>query len=172
MVAGRVEAAARAPAATPGPERGGAGRAEPPAPAAAGALTSRERRERALLSMCISDSKAGREYLARLTRDHVSGPVVARAVEWLGDHLEEPLDGLPREDAELHALMAELVMAARTEPASPEAMEVNYLQLEQRRLEDRIGEANEIGDASRRAELSRERAKLVDRLARTERIAS
>ena len=51
-------------------------------------------------------------------------------------------------------------------------MELNFLQLEQRRLEDRIGEANEIGDASRRAELSRERAKLVDRLARTERIAS
>jgi hypothetical protein len=68
--------------------------------------------------------------------------------------------------------MAELVIAARTDPASAEAMEVNYLQLEQRRLEDRIADAAQSGDSLRRAELSRERAKLVDRLARTERVAS
>jgi DNA primase len=171
MVAGRVEAAARAPAPEPlRPERAASEPPDGPAPAAA--LTSRERRERALLSMCISDPKAGREYLERLTREHVSSATVARAVEWLRDHLADPLEGLPREDAELHALMAELVIAARTDPASAEAMEVNYLQLEQRRLEDRIADAAQSGDSLRRAELSRERAKLVDRLARTERVAS
>jgi len=171
MVAGRVEAAARAPA--PEPLRPDGPASQPTdAPASAAALTSRERRERALLSMCISDPKAGSGYLERLTREHVSSATVARAVEWLRGHLADPLEGLPREDAELHALMAELVMAARTDPASAEAMEVNYLQLEQRRLEDRIGDAAQSGDSLRRAELSRERAKLVDRLARTERVAS
>ena len=171
MVAGRVEAAERAPAPDARrPERRAAQPASGPVPAAA--LTSRELRERALLAMCISDPKAGRDYLGKLTREHVSSATVARAVEWLRDHLADPLEGLPREDAELHALMAELVMAARSEPASPEAMEVNFLQLEQRRLEDRIGDASDSGDVLRRAELSRERAKLVDRLARTERIAS
>jgi DNA primase len=171
MVMGRVEGAARVAAAKP-PEAVRSG--EPPAVEARGpvTLTSRERRERALLAMCIADPKEGREYLGRLTREHVSSATVARAVEWLGDHLDDPMEGLPREDAELHALMTELVLAGPREPASAEAMEVNYLQLEQRRLEDRIGEAGESGDAQRRAELSRERAKLVERLARTERIAS
>jgi hypothetical protein len=171
MVIGRVEGAARVAAAKP-PEAVRSG--ETPAAEARGpvTLTSRERRERALLAMCIADPKEGREYVGRLTREHVSSATVARALEWLGDHLEDPMEGLPREDAELHALMTELVLAGPREPASAEAMEVNYLQLEQRRLEDRIGEAGESGDSQRRAELSRERAKLVERLARTERMAS
>ena len=171
MVIGRVESAARVAAAKP-PDAARAGERGAVEVRGPVTLTSRERRERALLAMCIADPKEGREYLGRLTREHVSSATVARAVEWLGDHLEDPMEGLPREDAELHALMTELVLAGPREPASAEAMEVNYLQLEQRRLEDRIGEAGESGDARRRAELSRERAKLVERLARTERIAS
>ena len=79
--------------------------------------------------------------------------------------------GLPHEDDELVALVTELVMMARTEPASAEAMELNFLLLEQRRLEARIGEAGESGDYEKRAELSRERAALVERIARAERVA-
>ncbi|HZE04642.1 MAG TPA: hypothetical protein VE127_05415, partial [Solirubrobacteraceae bacterium] len=59
---------------------------------------------------------------------------------------------------------------AHDEPASPEAMELNYLLLEQRRLESRIAAAGEAGDHERRAALSRERAALVERIARTERV--
>ena len=66
----------------------------------------------------------------------------------------------------------EMVLTGEREPASAEAMELNYLMLEQRRLEDRIGEAGEQGEVERRAELSRERARLVERIAHTERIAS
>ena len=48
-------------------------------------------------------------------------------------------------------------------------MELNFLLLEQRRLEDEIAAAGERGDYERRAALSRERAALVERIAHAER---
>ena len=67
-------------------------------------------------------------------------------------------------------LVTELVMLSRDEPASHESMELNFLLLEQRRLEDEIAAAGERGDYERRAALSRERAALVERIARTQRV--
>jgi DNA primase len=136
------------------------------------ALTSRERRERALLAMCIAEPKVGREVLNRLTPEHLSSPQAIAALEWLREHLEEPLAGLPREDEGLVALVTQLVMSAEREPASEAAMEMNFMQLEQRRIEDQIGEAERKGDYERRAELNRERAELVERIAHPERLAS
>src|SRR4051794_7180697 len=162
MVIGRL-ATARAPIA---PVRDVA-----PGPAPRAELTSRERRERALLAMCIALPKEGEQFIGRLTGDHLS-PTGARAREWLEGRLEDPVAGLPHDDPELASLVSELVMMARSEPASAEAMELNLMLLEQRRLEARIGEAGESGDYERRAELSRERAALVERIARTERVAS
>jgi DNA primase len=160
MVIGRL-ATARSP--VEGPVAVG------PAPRAE--LTSRERRERALLAMCIALPKEGEALLARLTSDHLS-TTGERAREWLTGRLADPVTGLPHDDPELASLVSELVMMARSEPASAEAMELNLMQLEQRRLEARIGEAGESGDYERKAELSRERAALVERIARTERVAS
>ena len=130
-------------------------------------LTSRERRERALLAMCIAEPGSGRAYLERLGPEHVSA-VAARALGWLRGHLEDPLARLPREDEELFSLITQLVMLAEREPASEEAMELNFLQLEQRRLEDRIEAAGKSGDYERRAELNRERAALVERIKHAE----
>jgi len=135
-------------------------------------LTSRERRERALLAMCIADPKEGRVFLERLTPEHLSSPLVARALEWLRAHLEEPLAGLPREDEQLVGLVTQLVMTAEREPASGEAMEINFLQLEKRRLEDEIAAANEKGDHERSAELHRQKAAVGERIERPERLAS
>jgi DNA primase len=142
------------------------------------ALTSRERRERALLAMCIALPAEGREYLARLTDEHLS-PTGARAAAWLREHPEDPASNLPMDDDELAGLITELVILAsnepaspeaKNEPASPEAMELNYLLLEQRRLESQIATAGEADDYERRAALSRERAALVERIARAERV--
>jgi DNA primase len=168
LVMGRVTAA-RAPS--------GGGSAEPPrsgggaAPQVrqGGELTSRERRERALLAMCIALPAEGREYLARLTDQHLS-PSGTRAAAWLREHPDDPASSLPHEDGELSSLVAELVILAHDEPASGEAMELNYLLLEQRRLESEIAAAGEADDYGRRAALSRERAALVERIARTERV--
>jgi DNA primase len=165
MVMGRVTAAR--------PLSGGsnepAGRDTAPAPRRSAELTSRERRERALLAMCIALPDEGSEYLARLTEGHLS-PLGARAAAWLRQHPDDPASDLPREDAELAGLIAELVIVAHEEPASPESMELNFLLLEQRRLEAEIAAAGERDEYERRAALSRERAALVERIAHAERV--
>ena len=84
----------------------------------------------------------GRELLERLTAEHLSSPAVARARDWLAEHLEEPMRGLPREDEELVSLITQLVMRAEREPGGREAMELNLLQLEQALLEGRIQAAS------------------------------
>jgi DNA primase len=169
MVMGRMVAARPAtggPTEPPG-RKGGDPRASH---RAAGAeLTSRERRERALLAMCIALPAEGQDFLSRLTDQHLS-PAGARAAAWLRAHPEDPASNLPREDEELAGLISELVILAHAQPASGEAMELNFLLLEQRRLEDEIAVAGEAGDYERRAGLSRERAALVERIARAERV--
>jgi DNA primase len=153
----------------PGPE------SRAPAPAAPARrpaeLTSRERRERALLAMCIALPNEGKEYLARLTEAHLS-PSGLRVAAWLREHPQDPASNLPHDDGELAALITELVIMSHEEPASHEAMELNFLLLDQRRLEDEIAAAGERGDYERRAALSRERAALVQRIAHAERPAS
>jgi DNA primase len=153
-----------------------------PAPAprrASAALTSRERRERALLAMCIAMPAEGKEYLDKLTAEHLS-PLGGRALAWLREHPEDPASNLPMDDTELAGLIAELVILANDDPASPEAsneppspeaMKLNFMLLEQRRLEAEISAAGEAGDRERRAALSMERAALVERIARTERVS-
>jgi DNA primase len=171
MVMGRVVAATPASGGSePAPPEQAPG-SRPTQPRRQGELTSRERRERSLLAMCIAMPNEGREYLARLTEAHLS-PTGLRVAAWLREHPEDPASDLPRDDGELAGLIAELVIMSREEPASHEAMELNYLLLEQRRLEDEIAAAGERGDYERRASLSRERAALVERIAHAERPAS
>jgi DNA primase len=169
MVMGRIVAAtpasggAQAPDPAPVPEA--------PTPRRRAELTSRERRERALLAMCIAMPAEGREYLARLTDAHLS-PTGLRAAGWLREHPEDPAADLPHDDSELAGLIAELAIMSREEPSSHEAMELNFLLLEQRRLEAEIAAAGERGDYERRAALSRERAAVVERIAHAERVGS
>ena len=167
MVMGRIVAARPASGGSEqAPTSPGAAPAAPPRRAAE--LTSRERRERALLAMCIALPDEGRDYLARLTDAHLS-PTGLRAATWLREHPEEPASNLP-DDPELTGLVTELVMLAHDEPASHESMELNFLLLDQRRIEHEIAAAGERDDYERRAALSRERAGLVERIARTQRV--
>jgi DNA primase len=170
LVMGRVVAATPASGGGSGEEPRPRRESSPePAPAPRrqpASLTSRERRERALLAMCIALPAEGRTSLERLDEAHLSA-TGARAVAWLREHPGDPASNLPREDDELAGMITELVMLAREEPASSEAMELNFLLLEQRRLEDELAAAGERGDYERRTSLSRERAALVERIAHT-----
>jgi len=169
MVMGRLVAATPA---SGGPARAAEPRAGAPAQPRRGAeLTSRERRERALLAMCVALPEEGREYLARLTDAHLS-PTGMRAARWLRENPQDPASSLPHDDGELTGLITELVMLAHDEPASRESMELNFLLLEQRRIEGEIASAGERGDYERRADLSRERAALVERIAHAQRVES
>jgi DNA primase len=171
MVMGRVVAATPASGGgEPTPPREPAPGSRPAQPRRQGELTSRERRERSLLAMCIAMPAEGRSYLERLGEAHLS-PTGQRAAAWLREHPEDPASNLPHDDGELAGVIAELVIMSREEPASHEAMELNFLLLEQRRLEGEIAAAGERGDYERRAALSRERAALVERIAHSERPA-
>jgi DNA primase len=127
-------------------------------------LTPRETRERALLAMCIADPGTGRRFIEQLGDEHLS-PSGAPALRWLREHLDDPMAGLPREDAALTSVITELVMRAESEPASEAAMQLNFNLLEQQRLEDGISAAQKAGDYEVSTRLSRERAELTDRIA-------
>jgi DNA primase len=133
-------------------------------------LTSRERQERALLAMCIALPEPGAEFLEQLGENHLSRSGQA-AADFIRAHPEAPAEHIPRENGALAALITELVMMAREQPASTESMELNFLLLDQRRLEEEIAAAGERGDYERRAQLSRERAALVERIAHAQRVA-
>jgi DNA primase len=167
MVMGRVVAAQPLSGGPAEPEAPHGGPA--PQPRRTAELTSRERRERALLAMCIALPDEGRGYLDKLTDEHLTR-LGSRAVAWLRENPRDPASNLPREDAELSGLVAELIITAHDEPASPDAMELNFLLLEQRRIEAEIAAAGERDDYEQRAVLSRERAALVQRIAHAERV--
>jgi DNA primase len=171
MVMGRVVAARPATGgAEEAPARAPQG-APAPSPRRRAELTSRERRERSLLAMCIALPAEGAEYLGRLSDAHLSA-TGARAVAWLRENPGDPASNLPRDDDELAGVMTELVIMSRDVPSSKDSMEHNFMLLEQRRLEDELAAAGERGDYERRAALSRERAALVERIAHFQRVES
>ena len=146
-----------------GAEAQGNGAARPPRPVAV-SLTPRETRERALLAMCIAEPEAGRRFIEELTEEHLSASG-RPALRWLREHLDDPMAGLPRDDAALTSLITELAMRAESEPASEGAMQLNFDLLEQQRLEDGISAAQGAGDYEASSRLSRERAQLTERIA-------
>jgi len=166
VAAGGGERRKRAPARPAGqPGRDGAQQAPPEA--APRPLSVREPRERALLAMCVASPAEGREFLERLTPEHLSSPAVARARDWLAAHLDDPLAGLPRDDEELVSLITQIVMGAEREPGGRDAMELNYLQLEQGVVESQIEAVRkEGGDPP--VDLQRRRAELAQRIAHSE----
>ena len=157
LVLARVRAAPEAAA-----QQNGTG--EPAPRPVAVSLTPRETRERALLAMCLADPGTGRQFIEKLTDEHMS-PSGAPALSWLRSHLDDPMAGLPRDDPALTSLITELVMRSATEPASEAAMQLNFDLLEQQRLEDGISAAQKAGDYEVSTRLSHERAALTDRIA-------
>jgi DNA primase len=151
------------------PEQSPQGPSPPPARTAKApaprAVSGRERRERTLLAMCVAEPALGREFLARLRPEHLSSPAVERARDWLAGHLDEPLRGLPRDDETLFNLVTQIAMSADREPASHEAMELNFLELERAAVDQQINALGPEADAQL-VELQRKRAELVERIAR------
>ena len=129
--------------------------------------TPRESRERALLAMCIADPKNGRGFIEKLSDEQMSRSG-RPALAWLREHLDDPLAGLPRGDAELVSLVTELKMKADRDPTSVGAMRLNYLLLEQFRLQSEIATAREAGDMQAVARLSAELSELAGRISHDE----
>lgn len=147
------------------PADGGAPAAEP-ARQTPRVLSARERRELGLLAMFVKLPVEGAERLATLDDSHFSNPVAARAREWLAGHLEQPMEGLPREDDALVAYITQVVMRAERDPASPEAMDLSMLELEVARLDAELAAA--ASSDAPPVDLQRRRAELKDRIARAQ----
>ncbi len=174
LVARRMAAAPRAPRPVPAPAPAatrGAGGEESPfspggtAPEAPRALSTQERREKGLLQMCIAAPAYGREYIEKLKREHLSTPAMGRVRDWLAEHLDDPVKGLPEDDPELAQTVQRLAERAADEPASPEAMELSFLQLEQGAIERRIAEAAATGATEASVGLQKRRAELSELIA-------
>jgi DNA primase len=160
LVLARVRAAPDAPAQGSGEDGNGTA----PRPVAA-TLTPRETRERALLAMCIAEPKPGKRFIEELRDEHLSTSGQP-ALHWLRKHLDDPMSGLPRDDAPLTSLISELVMRSGSEPASEAAMQLNFDLLEEQRLDDEISAARAEDDFQTVARLLRSRAELTERIAR------
>jgi DNA primase len=120
--------------------------AEPGAAATRRGLDPREEGEHTFLAMCIALPERGREALRSVNLDaHFTTVRLRRAAAHLREHLAAPLDGLEGDGADLAPLMAELTLRAARDPVDAQALELQALQLEKRRLEREIASASAEG---------------------------
>ena len=71
------------------------------------------------------------------------------------EHFEDPLEGLPQEDAELAAVVAGIAIRAdEAGAASQESLRMSFLQLELRRIDREVRRARSDGDLGRQGELA------------------
>jgi DNA primase len=111
-------------------------------------LDRREQSERAFLSLCVALPEKGREALRGMDpATYFTSAVVRRAAQHLRDHITTPTDDLPADDPELASLVTELVLRAAGEPADPDTLRLETLQLEKARLEREILAATADGRA-------------------------
>ena len=128
-------------------------------------LSARERREVALLAMCMRVPAEGQPFLERLTPEHFTSPVAGRALAWLRLHLDDPLKELGRDDEDLLRFVTDVKMESERAPGSRQAIEINFLELERGLVERQIAAAQPNGGADL-VELQKKRAELNERIAR------
>jgi DNA primase len=170
LLAGRLDLSEHllAPLMARAPQSSGQGTrsSRSPEPRPSGAATRAERAERIFLAMCMSSGDRGREYLGRLSDEHLSSDVVRRARSWIVDHFEAPTLGLPQDDQQLAQAVSEIAVRSSGQPAGERALEVGYLGLESRRLEWAIKRAGESEDFTRQRELSSQRTEITEQIMR------
>jgi DNA primase len=135
-------------------------------PAQAGTVARGERAERKFLAMCVSSGERGRDYLARISDEHLSSDVLRRVRQWINEHFDSPTVGLSREDQVLAKAVSEIVVRASSEPVNQTGLEIGFLQLEQRKLETAIKRAADEEDLERQWELSQERSRVTATIAK------
>lgn len=148
----RAEESALAAAAASRRESSGAPRAVSPT----------ERIERTFLALCIALPTPGHEALGRITPEHFSSPLLARAAEHLKIHLAEPTEGIAEDDTDLSRLMTELSVRAASGTPTHETLKVEELQLELARFDRAIAHSREGGDGQV-SRLAAERAAIKER---------
>jgi DNA primase len=111
--------------------------------------------ERAFLAMCLASGELGRDFLGRLSDDHLSSAATRLARKHLVSHFDDPLAGLPDDDPAVAALVTGVAMAAQEQGEATEpVLRMGFLQLELRRIEREIRRAAAEADHSRQDRLA------------------
>lgn len=136
----------------PGPE--GPPAEQPPASAPSSGELSLAA-ERAFLAMSLASRELGREFLGRLSDEHLSSPAARAARAHLVEAFDDPLAGLPEDDPAVAALVTGVAMAAQEQGEATEpVLRMSYLQLELRRIDRELRRAAHEIDFARRTELA------------------
>jgi DNA primase len=115
------------------------------------------RAERAFLAMCVGRGELGQRYLVRLTDDHLTSVPLREARDWLKGHYDSPLAELDTQDPTLAALVTHVVALADEEPSSDVLLRINFLRLEERRIDRALRHAEGAEEYARQRELQAER---------------
>ena len=137
----------------PGYSAGDPGPEQPPTPSpSSGFGDASVAAERAYLSMCLASGALGRDYLGRLSDEHLSSPALRSARAHLLASFGDPLAGLGEDDPAMAAVVTGVAMAAQEQGEATEpALRMSYLQLELRMIEREMRRAD---DDARRMQLA------------------
>jgi DNA primase len=131
----------------------------PSAPAAATAAPSAGelalRAEREFLVQCLAGGDVGRSYISEPSDAHFSYKISRRARAHLAAHIDDPLADLHENEPDLGAFVNSIVHEAAERTLSQEAvLRMSILQLEERRINREIRQAEHDRDHSRQGELA------------------
>jgi DNA primase len=121
------------------------------------------RAERTFLSMCLG-AEVGREYLERLGPEHFSYRPLYRVRDHLLAHWDDPLMGLPDDDESFAVLIKEVALRADNDDVSAEVLRLTFLQLELRRVERGLRQAEQDRDFDAQRALASDRQGLRDQI--------
>ena len=111
--------------------------------------------ERAFLAMCLASGTLGREFMSRLSDEHLSSGATRAAAGHLRGGFDDPLAGLPEDDPAAAALITGIAMAAQEQPEATEpVLRMSFLQLELRRIERELRRAAAEANHARQDELA------------------
>jgi DNA primase len=138
----------------PGPERSRAEAAQSvPEPAGPGGAATEA--ERVFLALCLAGGATGREYLERLTPQHLSSTLLADARNHLLEHFDDPLADLDPAHPELSGLVAGIALRAdEGETTEEPLLRMSFLALDLRRIDREVRRARQDGNLERQSELA------------------
>jgi DNA primase len=122
------------------------------------------RAERAFLTMCVSSSELGHEYLERLGDGHFSSGPLRRVRDHLVQHWDDPLAALPQDDPTMSALIKDVVMRADDTHVSEDMLRLDFLQLDLRRVDRGLRHAEQDGDLGAQRALAPQRQGLKEQI--------
>ncbi len=123
-----------------------------------------EAAERSFLAMCLALGKESRTYLEQLTDAHLSSEILRAARRAMLENIDQPTAEVEPEDSKTLALLSELAVRSKEEPATKAKLKAGSLVLELNRLETEIVSARKKGDFKEMDELAKERLAVKEKI--------